>query len=263
MGTHLNHVHMKTGFKNKVVLVTGASRGIGKAVAEAFASAGAQVVIHYFSNEAKADEVLRTLAGEGHLTARANLADPNDIEAMVMKVIKEKGRIDILVNNAGIFEESDWQAMGYEEWQEYWKRTMDTNLTGVANLSFLVSKQMVSAGGGRIVNVSSRGAFRGEPDALPYGASKAGMNSLGQSMAVKLASKNVFVFTLAPGFVLTDMTGEILDSERGPGVKAQSPMNRVASPGELANAVLLLSSEGMEYASGCILDMNGASYLRS
>jgi NAD(P)-dependent dehydrogenase (short-subunit alcohol dehydrogenase family) len=122
---------------------------------------------------------------------------------------------------------------------------------------------MIGQGGGKIINVSSRGAFRGEPHALPYGAGKAAMNSFGQSMAWALADKNIQVYTLAPGWVDTDMTHEILESERGKAVAAQSPMNRVARPEELAHAILLLASEGTEYMTGCILDMNGASYLRS
>jgi NAD(P)-dependent dehydrogenase (short-subunit alcohol dehydrogenase family) len=103
------------------------------------------------------------------------------------------------VNNAGIYEESRWWELEYEDWQQYWKKTIDTNLTGMANLSFLVARQMIAQGGGKIINVSSRGAFRGEPHALPYGAAKAAMNSFGQSMAWSLADKNVQVYTLAPG----------------------------------------------------------------
>ena len=133
----------------------------------------------------------------------------------------------------------------------------------MATLSFLVAKQMVAKGWGKIINVSSRGAFRGEPHALPYGAAKAAMNSFGQSMAWALADKNVQVYTLAPGWVDTDMTHEILLSERGKSVAAQSPMNRVAKPEELAHAIILLATPGNEYMTGCILDMNGASYLRT
>jgi len=126
-----------------------------------------------------------------------------------------------------------------------------------------VAKQMIAQGNGKIINVSSRGAFRGEPYALPYGAGKAAMNSFGQSMAWALADKNVQVYTLAPGWVDTDMTHEILQSARGKAVAAQSPMNRVARPEELAHAIILLATPGNEYMTGCILDMNGASYLRS
>lgn len=254
---------MNISFKDKVVLVTGASRGIGAACADAFARSGAEVVMQYYKNRESAEKLMQKLPGRGHMTVMADLANASSLKKMVDTVIQEKKRIDILVNNAGIFEEADWQEMEYDEWQDYWKRTVDTNLTGVANLSFLVAKQMAGTGGGRIVNVSSRGAFRGEPNALPYGSSKAGLNSLGQSMALKLAPKNIFVYTLAPGFVMTDMTSDILHSEKGPLIAGQSPMDRVASPEEIARAILLLSSDGMEYATGCILDMNGASYLRS
>jgi NAD(P)-dependent dehydrogenase (short-subunit alcohol dehydrogenase family) len=182
---------------------------------------------------------------------------------MFDKIIRQKEGIDILVNNAGIYEETIWWDLDYDAWQAHWKKTIDTNLTGMANLSFLAAKQMIARGGGKIINISSRGAFRGEPNALPYGAGKAAMNSFGQSMAWALASKNVQVCTLAPGWVDTDMTHDILLSERGKAVRAQSPLNRVATPEELANAVVLLASPGTEYMTGCILDMNGASYLRS
>jgi NAD(P)-dependent dehydrogenase (short-subunit alcohol dehydrogenase family) len=194
---------------------------------------------------------------------KADLTDPQDIKQMFDKIIRQKGKIDILVNNAGIYEEANWLEMEYEEWQQHWHKTIDTNLTGMANLSFLVARQMAARGGGKIINVSSRGAFRGEPNALPYGAGKAAMNSFGQSMAWALADKNVQIFTLAPGWVDTDMTHEILLSERGKAVAAQSPMNRVATPAEIAYAVLLLAAPGNEYMTGCILDMNGASYLRT
>jgi len=254
---------MEIRFDNSIVLITGSSRGIGKAVANAFAGSGAQVVIHYAKNEAEAQNTYQKLPGTGHMLVQADFSSPDKIKKMFNKITAEKGRIDILVNNAGIYEEENWWDMEYEDWQQFWSRTIDINLSGMAHLSFLVSKQMISQGGGKIINISSRGAFRGEPNALPYGASKAGMNSFGQSMAWALAPKKVFVYTLAPGWVHTDMTHDILESKRGKAVAAQSPMNRVATPGEIAHAVLLLASKGTEYMSGCILDMNGVSYLRS
>jgi 3-oxoacyl-[acyl-carrier protein] reductase len=254
---------MEISFNNRIILVTGSSRGIGAAIAGKFAESGAQVVIHYSNNEMKARETYDSLSGSGHLMVRADLSQPAEVKSMFDHIIARKGRIDLLVNNAGIYEEEIWWELDYEAWQAHWRKTIDTNLTGMANLSFLVAKQMIGQGGGKIINISSRGAFRGEPHALPYGSGKAAMNSFGQSMAWALAPKNVQVYTLAPGWVETDMTHEILKSERGQAVKAQSPMNRVASPEELAHAVLLLSSKGTEYMTGCILDMNGASYLRT
>jgi 3-oxoacyl-[acyl-carrier protein] reductase len=254
---------MEISFKDKVVLVTGSSRGIGKAIASAFAASGAQVIIHYSKSEITAQKTLETLPGSGHYLVKADLKNPQEIKRMFDTIVAAKSRIDILVNNAGIFEEGRWWEMDYESWQSYWKKTIDTNLTGMANLSFLVSQLMMRQGGGKIINISSRGAFRGEPNALPYGSAKAGMNSFGQSMAWALGSKNVFVYTLAPGWVRTDMTNDILNSERGKAIIAQSPLNREALPGEIAHAVLMLASPGTEYMTGCIIDMNGASYLRS
>jgi 3-oxoacyl-[acyl-carrier protein] reductase len=254
---------MEISFKNKIVLVTGSSRGIGAAIAGMFAGNGAEVIIHYTRNKAKAEDTFRNLPGSGHLIRKAELSDPSEVKQMFDEIVRQKGRIDILVNNAGIYEEAPWWEMSYSEWQEHWHRTIDSNLTGMANLSFLVAKQMIGQGRGKIINISSRGAFRGEPHALPYGAGKAAMNSFGQSMAWALADKNVQVYTLAPGWVDTDMTHEILESDRGKIVRAQSPMNRVAKPEEIAQAVLMLASEGNEFMTGCIVDINGASYLRS
>jgi 3-oxoacyl-[acyl-carrier protein] reductase len=254
---------MDIRFDNKIVIVTGSSRGIGAATALRFAGAGATVITHYLKDVYRARQNFDKLPGSCHMLLQADLSKPEDVRRLFEKVLKQKGRIDILVNNAGIYEETRWWELEYEEWQQHWKKTIDTNLTGMANLSFLVAKQMIAQGAGKIINVSSRGAFRGEPHALPYGAGKAAMNSFGQSMAWALADKNVQVYTLAPGWVDTDMTHEILESERGKAVAAQSPMNRVATPEELANAIILLASPGTEYMTGCILDMNGASYLRT
>jgi len=254
---------MEIRFDNKIVLVTGSSRGIGAATAQKFAECGATVIIHYSKDKIKARGTFDRLPGSCHMMLQADFSNPDDVKRLFDKVLRQKGQIDILVNNAGIYEETSWWELEYEAWQQHWKKTIDTNLTGMANLSFLVAKQMIAQGGGKIINVSSRGAFRGEPHALPYGAGKAAMNSFGQSMAWALADKNVQVYTLAPGWVDTDMTHEILQSERGRAVAAQSPMNRVATPVELANAIALLASPGTEYMTGCILDMNGASYLRS
>lgn len=250
-------------FEDKIVLITGSSRGIGAATAMKFAESGASVIIHYARDDEKAEGVVQALPGHGHVKIRADLSSPKEVKMLFDEAMRLKGRIDILVNNAGIYEETKWWNLAYEDWQEHWRRTIDTNLTGMANLTFLVSQQMIGLGGGKIVNVSSRGAFRGEPHALPYGAAKAAMNSFGQSMAWALADKNIQVYTLAPGWVDTDMTHDILNTERGLAVKAQSPMNRVAEPSEIATAILMLAAAGNEFMTGCIVDMNGASYLRS
>jgi 3-oxoacyl-[acyl-carrier protein] reductase len=167
------------------------------------------------------------------------------------------------VNNAGIFVASPPLAVSYEEWQETWSRTLATNLVGAANASYCAVPHMIAAGGGVVVNVSSRGAFRGEPDNPAYGASKAGMNALGQSLALALGSHDIRVGTVAPGFVETDMAREVLGGPEGDRVRSQSPFGRAARPEEVASAVFWLASEGARFSSGTIIDVNGASYLRS
>mgnify|MGYP006295051623 CR=1 FL=1 len=254
---------MKIDFSGKNVLVTGSSRGIGKVTAEMFAASGARVIVHYNNNKTLAETVLKGLEGSGHGIANADIANPEAVQGMVKDIMAKYKRIDVLVNNAGIYEEVDLMTMNFKEWQQSWKRTLETNLTGVSNLSFLVIREMVKQGGGRIVNVSSRGAFRGEPTAFAYGASKAGLNAMGQSMAKALAPQNVFVYTVAPGWVETDMAADGLNSPGGDDIRAQSPMKRVARPEEIARSIIYLASEGTEFMTGCILDVNGASYLRS
>jgi NAD(P)-dependent dehydrogenase (short-subunit alcohol dehydrogenase family) len=250
-------------FKGRTVLVTGAGRGIGRAVAEAFAAAGAQVALHYRSSRAATEELAARLPGKGHHLFAAELTDPKACETLVDAVAKHYGKLDVLVNNAGIYEVHPLPGLSYADWQATWQRTLATNLTAPANLCFLAARVMAQQGGGRIINISSRGAFRGEPEAVPYGASKAGLNQMSQSLAQALAPLNIFVGVVAPGFVATDMAAELLDGPAGEAIRRQSPLNRVAKPEEVAEAVLRLAADGMMYATGCILDLNGASYLRS
>lgn len=254
---------MTFDFTDKIVLVTGASRGIGRECARQFAQAGAKVAIHYNSNRAAAEATLAMLPGDGHTLIAANLADPEAVRQMVDAVAGQMGGIDILVNNAGIYTEHPIMEVDYAEWQAQWLEILQTNLIGAANAIFCAVPHMVKRGGGRVVNVSSRGAFRGEALSPAYGASKAGMNSMGQSLAVALAPQNIFVGTVAPGWVETDMATEHLNAPGGDAIRNQSPLKRVATPAEVAYAVLFLASPGAEFMTGAILDVNGASYLRT
>ena len=182
---------------------------------------------------------------------------------MIDAVVAGAGRLDILVNNAGIYEDHPLAEVSYEEWQASWQRVIDANLIGAANACYCAARHMIALGGGRIVNVSSRGAFRGEPTGPAYGASKAALNAMSQSLARYLAPHNISVGVVAPGFVQTDMAREALSGQSGVEIRAQSPFNRVARPEEVAYAVLFLASEGAEFMSGAIIDVNGASYLRT
>ena len=250
-------------FEGKVVLVTGGSRGIGRAVAEQFAARGATVVVHFRADHEAADDTLAALDGEGHLALRADVADPGQARALVEQVVDELGRIDVLVNNAGIYEEHPVLTTSDADWQRIWRRTIDTNLIGPANLIHAAAPHMAAAGGGRIVNISSRGAFRGEPSHPAYGASKAGLNSLGQSMARALGGHGIYVTTVAPGYVETDMGAPFLEGDRGDAIRAQSPLNRAATPEEVARVVVFLATPGAESTTGAVVDVNGASYLRT
>jgi 3-oxoacyl-[acyl-carrier protein] reductase len=246
-----------------VALVTGGSRGIGRAVAEQLAAGGATVVVQFRADRRAATDTLAGLGPGRHLARQADVADPEQARSLVDGVVDELGGIDVLVNNAGVYLEHDVLETGYEDWRRIWQQTIQTNLIGPANLIHAVAPHMVAAGGGRIVNVSSRGAFRGEPAHPAYGASKAGLNSLGQSMARALGGHGIYVTTVAPGYVATDMAAPFLEGPGGDAIRAQSPLNRVATPEEVARVVVFLASPGAEYATGAVVDVNGASYLRT
>jgi 3-oxoacyl-[acyl-carrier protein] reductase len=247
---------------SRAVLVTGASRGIGAAVAREFAAAGDRVAVHYGASRERAEEVAASLAGEGHVVAGADLADPDAVRAMVDRAAEALGGVDVLVNNAGVFVHHPIDDTTYEEWQRAWSDTLAVNLVGAANVTWCAVRHMIAAGGGRIVNVSSRGAFRGEPTQPAYGASKAALIAFGQSLARALGPHRIAVTTVAPGWTETDMAADSLSGQRGDAIRAESPLGRVATPEDVARAVLYLASPEAEMASGSVLDVNGASYLR-
>lgn len=246
----------------RAILVTGASRGIGRAIAQAFAAHGDRVAIHYNAASAAAEAVRARLPGTGHAVVGADLTDPAAVRRMVDDAAEQLDGLDVLVNNAGIYEQHLITEVSYEQWQAAWQQTLGVNLVGAVNATWCAVRHMIPRGGGRIINVTSRGAYRGEPRHPAYGASKAGLNAFGQSMARYLAPHGIAVASVAPGYVATDMTTDELASPRGDVIRGQSPFDRVARPGEIAAAVLYLSSAEAEWASGAVLDLNGASYLR-
>jgi NAD(P)-dependent dehydrogenase (short-subunit alcohol dehydrogenase family) len=247
----------------RAIFVTGASRGIGRAVVQVFAARGDRVAIHHRDSPALASDVLAGLPGSGHTIVQADLADPEATRLAVDEAAKRLGGLDVLVNNAGIYISHPITEVSYEQWQAAWQATLAVNLVGPANVTWCAVQHMIPRGGGRIVNVSSRGAFRGEPGQPAYGASKAALNAFGQSLAQALGPHGIAVATVAPGFVDTDMAAESINGPDGDRIRAQSPFGRVAQPEEVAAAVLYLASPEAEWASGTILDLNGASYLRS
>ena len=245
------------------VLVTGASRGIGAAVARAFAAEDDRVAVHYGRSREAAEAVLEELPGQGHVLVQADLGDAGQVRRAVDEAADQLDGLDVLVNNAGVFLAHPPLTTSYDEWQTAWADTLATNLVAAANATFCAVPHLLARGGGAVVNVSSRGAFRGEPECPAYGASKAGLNAFGQSMAQALGAQGISVSTVAPGFVETDMARRVLDGPRGDDVRRQSPLGRVARPEEVAAAVVWLASPDARFSTGTIVDVNGASYLRS
>jgi len=254
-----------------VALVTGASRGIGAVIATQLAERGVRIALHYRDNREAAEAALARLPGTGHAIFSADLAEPAATTHLWRQVINRFAVVDILINNAGVYVTHPPLSTDYESWQSAWQLTIGANLIGPANLSFLAAQSMASRaapvdaefGRGRIVNISSRGAFRGEPDCPAYGASKAGLNALSQSLAKALGSRAIYVYCLAPGWVGTEMAASHLTGPNGPDILAQHPLGRVNRTDEIANATVYCALDAPPAMTGSVIDVNGASYLRT
>jgi NAD(P)-dependent dehydrogenase (short-subunit alcohol dehydrogenase family) len=250
-------------FSGRTALITGSSRGVGRATAELFARAGARICVHYNRGEAEAHQVLAGLPGQGHLVLQADLADPDSGPELVRRAIEALGgKLDILVNNAGIFRPHPVDgSLDYPDWMAVFRETLATNLVAPAATCFTAIQHMRERGGGKIVNVGSRGAYRGEAGQVGYGAAKAGLHSLSQSLAREVGHHRITVHAVAPGFIETAMARPHLQGKAGEEVRAQSPLNRVATVEEVARAILYLASEEASFTTGSVLDLNGGSYL--
>lgn len=253
-----------------VALVTGASRGIGSVIAAQLAARGIRVALHYRNRRSEAEAILANLAGTGHASFAADLAQTEAAAMLWREVSAKMGEVDILINNAGLFVDHPPLTTSYESWRAAWMLTLGANLMGPADLCYLAAQSMnqrepatPAFGRGRIVNISSRGAFRGEPDSPAYGASKAGLNSLSQSLAKALAPRSIYVYCLAPGWVETDMARGHLSGAAGADILAQHPLGRVSQPEEIANAATYCALDAPAAMTGGVIDVNGASYLRT
>lgn len=230
------------------ILLTGASRGIGAAALAALESSGHTVAAH-------------STKGGGGLIG-ADFTDREAPRTLWGAAVGKLGRIDVLINNAGIFEGVDVDASD-EEWHAAWERTLTVNLRASADLCRLAVRHFRENGGGRIVNVASRAAFRGDsPNHWHYAASKAGMVAMTRSIARGYAAENILAFAVAPGFTVSEMTEEYLTGRGGAQIVADIPLGRVASTVEVAETIRWLATDAPPSATGTVIDVNGASYVR-
>ena len=240
-----------------VALVTGASRGIGRAIALELGAAGAQVVVNYASSPEAAEAVVAAITASGGQawSHRANVADEGEVDAMVKTVLEKAGRLDVLVNNAGITRDGLLMRMKTADWQS----VIDLNLTGVFLCTRAVSRSMLKARSGRIINITSVVALMGNPGQANYSAAKAGLIGLTRSNAAEFAARGVTVNAVAPGFIESDMTAE-LDKEP---ILAAIPMGRMGSAAEVAGAVRFLAADpAAAYMTGQVLQVDGGMVMR-
>jgi len=252
---------MHIDLTGKTILVTGASRGIGRALAEGLAGSGATVAVHFNQNRTDA-EALADALGHDASAFQADLADPVSCEQLFHSVIATYGRLDVMINNAGIALEIPFDAP-MDEWREGWDRTIAVNLRAVDLLSRLAVGHFQQHGGGRLINVASRAAFRGDtPESLAYAASKGGVVALTRSIARYFGKSGVCAFIIAPGWVRTGMAQDHLEEHGEEGVVAELALDRLTEPADLAPLVVLLASGLADHATGATFDVNAGSYVR-
>jgi len=242
-------------FSQKVVFITGGSRGIGRACAIAFANLGAQVVFGYAGNEAAASETLALLQARGK-AIRFDIADTASCAKAVETVIAEFGRLDVLVNNAGIAVDG----LVVRTKDEDWDKQLDVNLKGAFALIRAAARPMIKQRGGAIVNLTSVVGETGNAGQVAYSASKAGLIGLTKSVARELASRNIRVNAVSPGLIETDMTSRLSAETRAKMIE-EIPLSRLGVAAEIANAVVFLASDEASYITGEVLRVNGGMYM--
>jgi NAD(P)-dependent dehydrogenase (short-subunit alcohol dehydrogenase family) len=251
---------MKIDLSGEVALVTGSSRGIGRAIARSLGEAGATVAVHCRENVERARKLCEEL-GNRSAVFQADLEDHGQALELFSQVLDKYGKIDLLVNNAGIFEHAPVEEDA-EEWISDWNRTIAVNLTASGILCREAINHFTGAGGGRIINIASRAAFRGETrEHLHYAASKGGIVSLSRSIARSFGIHNIKSFAIAPGFVRTEMIEEHLGNKGEEDILDELSLDRLTAPEDIAPVTVLIASGGMDHATGTTIDINGGSYM--
>ena len=242
----------------KVALVTGASRGIGRATALALAEAGADVAVNYASNKDAADEVVKLIEGKGRKAAAfpGDIGDPEIVHAMLEAVYAEFGRVDVLVNNAAINRDRSFVKMTRKEWED----VINTDLNGPFHVTHHVLPKMIEQGGGRIIMVSSMAGQIGTFGQANYSAAKGGLIALTETLARECARKNVLINAVAPGYTETDMTAGIPEKVMD-AIKGQIPMGRMGKADEIADAIVFLAGPHSSYITGQVISVNGGMFM--
>jgi NAD(P)-dependent dehydrogenase (short-subunit alcohol dehydrogenase family) len=267
MGESQRTIAVRMDIERNVVLLTGGSRGIGAATVRAFHAAGARVTFTYVRDEAAARALVVELGPERIACERIDVGDPDALPGLVERCVARYGRLDTLVNNAAVFADNPFDRDDYAAWRANWERTFAVNVSGAANLAFLGMRAMrrnkPDARGtrGRIINIASRAAHRGELTFADYGASKAALVNLGKSIARGCAADGIVAFSVAPGFIATEMATDAI-ATYGAAIRAEIPSGRIGTPDDVAPTVVFLASGAADYATGQTIDLNGASYVR-
>lgn len=240
--------------EGKVAVVTGASRGIGRAIAIKLADEGAKVVVNYSGSQAKAEEVVAIIQENGGeaIAVQASVSKTEEVTALMDAAVKTFGSLDILVNNAGITRDNLLMRMKEDEWDD----VLDTNLKGVFLCTKAVTRQMMKQRAGRIINISSIVGVAGNAGQANYVAAKAGVIGLTKTTAKELASRNILVNAIAPGFIETEMTDQ-LPEELKQGMLTQIPLAKLGQPEDIAKAVAFLASDDANYMTGQTLHIDG------
>ncbi len=252
---------MKIDLRKNVILVTGSTGGIGEAIVRLLGEYGATIAIHYYSNRKMAYQLAREVGNNSKIFF-ANLSNPENSIFLIKGVLKEYKRLDTLINNAGIYESSPIHR-AIRGWLKDWNRTININLTSVAVLCREAVRYFQKSGGGRIINIASRAAFRGEDkDHWAYGAAKGGIVTLSKTIAKEYGKDNIKCFVVAPGFVKTRMIDNYIKKFGVKSIIKNLALNELTTPYDVAPAVLFLASGFMDHATGCTIDINAGSYMR-
>lgn len=243
-----------------VVLLTGGSRGIGASAVRALHRDGAEIAFTYTNNAEPAKELAREL-GDRAFALRCDLADYDALPGVIDACLDRYGRIDVLVNNGAIFEDNPFFDNDYASWRRGWERTFSINLFGGVHLTYLALQRMRAQGSGKIVNVASRSAHRGELSVADYGASKAALVNFTKSIARSCGRYGIKAIAIAPGFIETDMAAPDLSTRRAE-LEAEVPLGYIGSADDVGEIIAFFASSKGDYASGATIDLNGGSYVR-